>query len=105
MISDHRVILIATEQVELFIGEGTIDYRGHTPAVNLSMGCSNMGSLDEHMSCTQLSVPFARTNNFKNSYFSSTTALWNSLNFDTSCISSLISFKHALSKEFELPDF
>ena len=30
---------------------GSINYRGHTPAVNLSMGCSNMGSLDEHMSC------------------------------------------------------
>ena len=57
-----------------------------------------------HANTTQLSVPFARTNNFKNSYFPSTTALWNSLNFDISCISSLTSFKHALFKELESPD-
>ena len=61
---------------------------------------------NRHANATQLSVPFARTNSFKNSYFPSTTALWNSLNFDTSCImiSSLTSFKHALFKELELPD-
>ena len=41
---------------------------------------------------------------FKNSYFPSTTAAWNSLNFDISCISSLTSFKHALFKELESPD-
>ena len=43
--------ILATEQVELFIGEGAINYKGHTPAVNLSMECSNMGLLDEDMSC------------------------------------------------------
>ena len=59
---------------------------------------------NRHANATQLSVPFARTNNFKNSYFPSTTALWNSLNFDTSCINSLTSFKHALFKELEPPD-
>jgi len=59
---------------------------------------------NRHANATQLSIPFARTNNFKNSYFPSTTALWNTLNFDTSCISSLTSFKHALFEELESPD-
>ena len=59
---------------------------------------------NRHANATQLSVSFARTNHFRNSYFSSTIALWNTLNFDTSCISSLASFKHALFKELESPD-
>ena len=46
----------------------------------------------------QLSVPFARTNNFKNSFFPSTTALWNSLNCDIGSVNSLASFKHAVIK-------
>ena len=49
-----------------------------------------------HVNSLQLSVPFARTNNFKNSFFPSVTAIWNALNFDTSSINSLASFKHAL---------
>ena len=53
---------------------------------------------NRHVNTTQLSVPFTRTNNFKNSFFPSTTALWNSLNCDISPINSLASFKHALIK-------
>ena len=46
-----------------------------------------------HLNSIQLSVQFARTENFKHSFFPSTTALWNSLNFDTSNITSVESFK------------
>ena len=59
---------------------------------------------NRHDNTTQLSVPFARTNHSKNSYFPSTTALWNTLHFDTSCISSFTLFKHARFTELESPD-
>ena len=53
---------------------------------------------NRHANTIQLSVPFARTNNFKNSFFPSTATLWNSLNCDISPINSLASFRHALNK-------
>ncbi len=41
----------------------------------------------------QLTVQFARTNHFKSSFFPHTTALWNTLNFNTSEIGSTETFK------------
>ena len=50
----------------------------------------------------QLTVQFARTNHFKSSFFPCTTALWNSLNFDTSEIGSIETFKLKLQTHMQL---
>ena len=50
----------------------------------------------------QLTVQFARTNHFKSSFFPCTTALWNSLNFDTSEIGSIETFKLKLQTHMHI---
>ena len=40
-----------------------------------------------HLNTTQLSVPFASSNNFKFSFFANTITAWNKLRFDTDGIS------------------
>ena len=51
---------------------------------------------NRHANKVQLSVPFARTNIFKFSFFPSTINAWNTLEFDCTTINSLNSFKCAL---------
>ena len=49
-----------------------------------------------------LTVQFARTNHFKSCFFPCTTALWNSLNFDTSEIGSIETFKLKLQTHMHI---
>ncbi len=48
-----------------------------------------------HLNTTQLSVPFAISNNFKSSFFLDTISAWNQLGFDRDGIS-LVFFKNQL---------